>query len=711
MKGVALFVAMLLAASSGSHAKSSPPVSQQGVALVLAGGGAKGLAHIGFLRALEERNIRISAIAGTSMGALMAGLYACGYSALQLDQLVSDTDWGHLFSSLPEPWLTFLPDRIRGRQDLISLNLRGLTPVLPSSAVSNMRVGFLLSGMTGPVQVFKGLSFDSLRIPLRIVASDLVSQRRIVFRSGLLYIKQLASMAIPGVFPPVMRDSMLLVDGGMFDNMPVDAIVKDWPELPVLAVNVGSADPMEYPDSPSLLSVAGMTFTALSDIVNREHYHEPDWLFQPDLYGSNVWSFDRADSLIRWGYVQGLAWLDENPGLPTGGPDRSRGWTPPPLVLRNVLFSGNERVSVLAIDRWLTLSPGDTLTVKTMTTAAENLYASGLFSMIRFTMLSCSSPGIADLAFELTEKDPGSVGLGLSFNNDFGLDSRVTVEHTNTFNRGIRSIFNFGGGNGYAFAELSSLANTQDRNRYFGVNISISQIKGLEGDADGVSFQRIWTEHRTGLSAGRPFSWFGMAEFSAGLTGRSYAHTGITQSYPHLTASFLTDTRENPAMSAPGTRFYLQAGWSPAPRSRHSWLEWDVNRTTVIAGKVRGGLFTWGKLMWGDNYPWQESRLTASRGIPGYRWNCLPSRERIAGGFTLSRETLGPVFIEIEATGTYDFDSFDRFRDGGFRWGAGVEAGVNIPGGTARLGPGVTDTGSIRWSFSYGSDYSFGPGR
>ena len=705
-----LLMILLAALLSSAGAKSPPPTVPSGVALVLACGGARGLAHIGFLKALEENDVRISAIAGTSMGALMAGLYACGYSADQLDSLCSGMNWNHLFSSEPEARLTFLPDRIRGRQDLINLDLRGLTPSLPQSAVTNMRVGFLLSGMTGPAQVQKGFSFDSLRIPLRVVASDLISRDRVFFDKGQLWRFQLASMAIPGIFPPVQYDSLLLVDGGMFDNMPVDVAEKVWPGIPVLAVNVGNANPVEFPQAPSLFTVTGMTFSALSSRVNEGYYREPRWLFTPDLKNSHVWSFEETDSLIEWGYSQGMEWIAENPDLPRGADDRT-GWHPPDFVLRNVLFAGNNNVSVLAIDRWITIASGDTLNGASAIEAAENIYASGLFSMVRFSMRPSGEQGYADLAFELTEKDPGSVGLGLSYNSDFGLDARITVEHNNTFNRGIRSIVNTGGGNGYAFAELTSFTNTRDRDRYMSVSGSISQIKGWEPDGAGGNYLRTWTDHSASLNFGRPFSWFGMMELSTGVRGRSYSGTGTTESFPALAVSFLTDTRTDPTAAAPGTRFFMQAEWSPAREHTHYTLNWDVARRSHLLNGFQGGLYTWGNLLWGDNYSWQESRLTASRGIPGYRWNSLPTRERAAAGFSLSRRTLGPMFLELEAAGTYDFDTFSSYDDGELSWGAGLCAAVNIPGGTASLGPGWNNEGETRWTFAYGSDYSFGPGR
>jgi len=708
---VRLVVIVLFAlAVSSSPAKSPPVTAPRGVALVLAGGGARGLAHVGFLKALEENNIRVSAIAGTSMGALMAGLYACGYSADQLDSLTSGMDWTRLFSSTPIPRLSLLPDRIRGRQDLISLNLRGLTPTLPGSAVSNMRIGFLLSGMTGPAQVLKGFSFDSLRIPLRVVSSDLVTRDRIVFSQGELYRYQLASMAIPGIFPPFLHDSLMLVDGGVFDNMPVDVAEKAWPDLPVLAVNVGNANPTEFPDAPSLLTVFGLTFNALSTRVNDSYRREPQWLFTPDLHNSAVWSFELTDSLISWGYNQGLAWIAENPDLPRGGSQRA-GWHPPNFTVRNIMFSGNNNVSLRAIDRWLHLSRGDTLNTWIAMDAAENLYASGLFSMIRMSLLPAESPDQCDIAFSVTEEDPGTLGLGLSYNSDFGLDARLTLEQKNTFNRGIKTIVNTGGGNEYAFLELSSFTNTMHTNRYFSVSGSIYQIKGSEPDGNGANPSRIWTDHSTSLTIGRPFMWYGIVEFAAEWKGRSYTGGTGTEAFPLLSATYLTDTRANPTTDSPGVRLFLSAGWCPQNSHPHTSVNWDIEKIGILPGSLTAGISTWGSVLLGENYQWENSRLTASRGIPGYRWNSLPSRERVAGSIFASRKVLGPMFLEARTAGTYDFSSVDQYRNGDIHWGAGLACGVNIPGGTARLGPGWNENGKTQWTFSYGSDYSFGPGR
>ncbi len=710
MNNLVILILITVILTNTVFAKSPESQSNLGVALVLAGGGARGLAHVGFLKALEENNIRVSSIAGTSMGALMAGLYACGYSAEQLDSLTTGMNWGQLFSSEPEPRMSLLPDRIRGRQDLMSFSLKGLTPILPGSAVSNMRVGFLLSAMTGPAQVLKGFNFDSLRIPLRIVSSDLVTRDRIIFSQGELYKYQLASMAIPGIFPPFIHDSLLLVDGGVFDNMPIDVAEKAWPDLPILAVDVGSANPTEYPDAPSLLTVFGLTFNALSTRVNDYYARDPEWLFTPDLHQAEVWSFGLTDSLISWGYNQGMQWIEEHPDLPRGGQPRT-GWHPPNFTIRNVLFSGNDNISMRAIDRWLPVVRGDTLNTWIAMNTAENLYASGLFSMIRMSMLPTGNPNQCDLAFSLTENDPGTVGLGFSYNNDFGLDARITIVHNNTFNRGIKGMINLGGGDNYSFLELSTNTNSKHTEQYFSVAGNIYQIKGNEPNANGSNPVRIWTDHSAELKFGKPFSWYGIIELIAGWQGRAYTDGNSTDAYPLLSISYLTDTRADPTSDSQGSRIFFNAGWCPQEKNTHTSLIWDVTTIQNLPASFLVGTSVWGSLMWGESYEWQQSRLTASQSIPGYRWNSLPTRERIAGSFFTSREILGPMFLEAKTAATYDFDTFDHSDEGELHWGIGITSGINIPGGTARLGPGWDENGTIRWNFSYGSDYSFGPGR
>lgn len=217
---ILLLAATLPAIGQYDDTASYPVVSRRPtVAVVLSGGGAKGVAHIGALRVLEEAGIPIDIICGTSMGALVGGLYSMGYSTEYLDSLVRAQDWTALLSDRTDPATLTLRQReeqntyvfirslsgqqadrggiIRGR-NVVSL-LRSLTPTLPDS-----------------------ISFDSLPIRFACVATDLVLGREVDIHGGDLVEAMRASMAIPGVFTPVRKDGMVLVDGGMSNNYPAD---------------------------------------------------------------------------------------------------------------------------------------------------------------------------------------------------------------------------------------------------------------------------------------------------------------------------------------------------------------------------------------------------------------------------------------------------------------------------------------------------------
>ncbi len=696
----AVFLLLLLAVQGRA-------VTGEGVALVLSGGGARGLAHIGVLMALEQEGVPISAMAGTSMGALLAGLYSCGFNAAQLDSIARSIDWDRLFSSTPETRMALLPDRIRGRQDLVTLSLRGLTPVIPASAVSNMRVGFLLSSLTGPTQVQRGISFDSLPIPLRVVAVDLPSCRRVIFRSGDLSRVILASMAVPAVFPAIREGDMLLVDGGVFDNLPVDAAEKAWPHLPSLAVDVGSAYPDSFPENPSILEVGNFTFDALSKRANDQHATTPEWYFAPDLGDTKMWSFTSLDSLVAWGYRQTLEWLRENPDIPRGAPPREP-HTVPEFMLRNLMISGHRRLSFSAVNTWLWVQRGDSITPERVRWVSEELYSSNLFSGIRFQMYPADSPDQVDLAFTLRESNPASLGIGLTYHSDYGLDGRVTLDHRNTFNRGMTGLINAGGGDRYAFLEGS--LNTGAGAGYLRLEGSMHQIKAIEPCLDGTSPVRIWADHSVSIASGRTVSWFGLTETGVGWFGRRYS--GFSrQGFPAVFIQARADTRDDPTAMTPGTGLFVRFAVSPQPGRSHNRFNWDFDGIMGLKNRFIFGINSWGQLITGYNYPWQLSRCGSERSIPGYRWNSLPTRQRLAATMFLQRRFVGPISAGVNAGATWDYHTVTAPHDGDLHYGYGAYLQMNVPGGSARLSMGVPDQGGIRWMVSMGSDYSFGPGR
>lgn len=195
----------------------------QKVGVVLSGGGAKGMAHIKALKVIEEAGIPIDYIAGTSMGAIVGGLYAIGYTPEQLDSMVRKQNWTFLLSDRVKRSSMSLTDRERSERFIVSIPFTK-TPKDAASGgiVKGQNLANLFSDLT--MGYHDSINFNKLPIPFACVAANVVNGEPIVFHDGILSTAMRASMAIPGVFTPVRKDSMVLVDGGIVNNYPADVV-------------------------------------------------------------------------------------------------------------------------------------------------------------------------------------------------------------------------------------------------------------------------------------------------------------------------------------------------------------------------------------------------------------------------------------------------------------------------------------------------------
>ena len=225
------------AADPGASATSATAAPRPRVGLVLAGGGAKGGAHVGVLKVLEEMHIPIDCIAGTSMGALVGGGYASGIPAAGLEKFVTTIDWKAVVGGVGVRDLQTIEQKRAGAtySNDIEFGLQDKRVVLPAGIVNTSNIEDLLRSYVAP----RGAQadFDKLPIPYRAVATDMVSGRMVVLKDGDLATAMRASMAIPGAFAPVMTDKYILSDGGMVRNIPVD-VARDLCADVVIVVNL-----------------------------------------------------------------------------------------------------------------------------------------------------------------------------------------------------------------------------------------------------------------------------------------------------------------------------------------------------------------------------------------------------------------------------------------------------------------------------------------
>lgn len=298
----------LLAAPAAADGPCQPQDSTRpGIGLVLSGGGARGAAHIGVLRVLEELEVPIDCVAGTSMGAIVGGLYAAGWPPDDIERELLAIDWAELFrGEAPRRSLSFRRKEDDLRYIDFSAGLRGGKIVFPHGAAASSVLDFLLRSKTLSVAGIE--DFDRLPIPFRAVAADLMTGEEVVLDRGELSRAIRASISIPGVFPPVEIGERLLVDGGVLNNLPVEPAQAMGAEV-ILAIDI-STPPKTRERLGSMTAIA---FQALSLAAQRRVDAQKlaaDVLLQADLGEITMMDFPQMRAAVERGEAAARAAVD-----------------------------------------------------------------------------------------------------------------------------------------------------------------------------------------------------------------------------------------------------------------------------------------------------------------------------------------------------------------------------------------------------------------
>ena len=270
--------------------------------LVLGGGGARGAAHIGVLKVLEREHVQIDCITGTSMGAIVGGLYAAGYKADEIEVVLKGIDWKDMFND--DPPREELPMR-RKEDELrflggIELGLRDGKIAFPRGVIQGQKLQLLLRRLL--LSTLKTKTFDDLPIPFRSIATDIGSGEKVVFADGDLPMAIRASMSVPAAFAPIRYRGHLLVDGGITDNVPIDEARRMGAER-LIVVNVGMPLAKED-DLKSPFSIANQMLSAMMKRLTDEQLHTlgaHDVLLVPDLGDLDSAAFNRAPEAVVFG--------------------------------------------------------------------------------------------------------------------------------------------------------------------------------------------------------------------------------------------------------------------------------------------------------------------------------------------------------------------------------------------------------------------------
>jgi NTE family protein len=423
-----LFLLILLVPLAG-FAETQPRTG-----LVLSGGAARGLAHIGVLKALEEQGVQIDAIAGTSMGAVIGGLYAAGYSVDELEKLALELDWQQVLSD--DPPREDIPFR-RKQDDRDFLVKRKLSfrddgsLGLPLGVIQGQNLALLLERLL--VHASDIRDFDRLPIPFRAVATDIANDKKVIFRSGHLPQAIRASMSIPAVFAPVEIDGRLLVDGGMVDNVPMD-VARDMGVDRLIVVDIGTPLlPREQ-----LLTVVDVLNQSITMMTRRNSEAQlatlrpEDLLVQPMLAAFGSTDFGRAEQLIDAGYraADALGGRLATMRSESGGNlslSLARSAEPRTPLITAVRIENDSKVGDAVIRRHIRQQIGKRLDVQDLQKDMGTLYGLDYFEQVEYRIVHGKSGNT--LVVTAREKRSGTdyLRLGINLSDDFRGDSAFNI--------------------------------------------------------------------------------------------------------------------------------------------------------------------------------------------------------------------------------------------------------------------------------------------
>ncbi len=301
---------IIMAASSGATAQTSaaaastpqaqPTKSNRStIGLVLQGGGALGLAHVGVITWMEEHHIPIDYIAGTSMGGLVGGVYATGHNAAEMRQIVNGIPWDEVMAGqTPFDDLAFRrKEDARDYPNSLEFGLRKGVQ-FPEGFNSGQQVSLVLDKVAAPYSEIK--SFNDLPTPFACVATDLVTEKPKVFRSGSLSLALRSTMSLPGIFTPVRTKDAIYADGGLLNNIPVNVAKEMGADLTV-AIHLSEA-PMLPNANLSTFSVLGQSLSVMISANELQNMENADILVSVPVQKWGALSFDAADAIIKAGY-------------------------------------------------------------------------------------------------------------------------------------------------------------------------------------------------------------------------------------------------------------------------------------------------------------------------------------------------------------------------------------------------------------------------
>ena len=418
------------------------------VGLILSGGAAKGMAHVGVLKVIEEAGLKIDYIGGTSMGGLVSALYAIGYSADSLAGLVASLDWDRLLSDdifRRELSIEEKPDFDRF---FVTFPLQERKVKLPQGVVSGQNIENIIAELCSHVHNIQ--DFNQFQIPFLCVSADVATGAEVIHREGYLPSAMRATMAIPSLFTPVNIDGRLLIDGGVVNNFPVEHVQEMGADI-LIGVNVGH-QPFTAEDEVNFLKVMEQTIFLASNKLTKENIKLCDIYIAPDITGYSSTSFSAGDSLISRGdraarehfdrfknLADSLNSIEYIPyAIPTFEPLDS-------FLLSEIHIDGIEKVSGKLLTGKLNLNVLEKVTPQQVSEAIDNVYSSLFFEKVTYELEPVYDEVLGSsvkLKIKVKERKGGQLMVGLNYNTSYKASITLNTTFRNILLNGSKLSLN-----------------------------------------------------------------------------------------------------------------------------------------------------------------------------------------------------------------------------------------------------------------------------
>ncbi|WP_428617260.1 patatin-like phospholipase family protein [Shewanella sp.] len=430
-----LLIFLLMSLSSVAVSQERPKIG-----LALSGGGAKGAAHIAVLKALEAEQIPVDYIAGTSIGAYVGGMYALGYSAEEIEEIMMGANWNAGYSdTIPRADLSYRGKQQRDRFNLpINVGYRDDEIKVPNGLLHGQSMSILLQRSTDLVHKFE--HFDELPIPYRAVATDLETSGAVVIDSGSLVDAMQASATVPGALQAAQYKGRIVVDGGIANNMPVDVVKAMGADI-VIAVDIGSSlVTREHLESTvAVLNQLSTMLTNASTERQKQLLTAQDILIRPEVGALSTTDFTIMPEAFRLGEVAVKQQLDRLKQLTVTSEQYaayqahkdavSVGWLynlSQPVV--EIRFDNNSLVSQKLLAETLGIEPGEVVDKAKLEKGINNVYALDKFERVNAEFIDTEEGRVMVLQTRAKSWGPNYFQLGFSWEDDFTLDSAVAFD-------------------------------------------------------------------------------------------------------------------------------------------------------------------------------------------------------------------------------------------------------------------------------------------